>query len=154
MVGVSSHGESVCMVGVSSHDEVGVSVSSHGDLYGGTWGVHPWTTSYFLLDNNYEIGEEPENTWGWGKCKKSRPQGTRGKRASRKETGGWISKKRKLDSMIEHCSDILKKAGHGGSGRVTSLDGNDCDEEEQVSGKVINCILDVVCDVDYPLPRI
>ena len=81
------------------------------------------------LDNDYEIGEEPENTWGWGKSRKQRPHGNRGKRVSHKETG-WIRKRKKLDSMIEHCSDILKKAGHG---HVTSL--GDC-EKEEVSEKV------------------
>lgn len=69
------------------------------------------TDSTLHTDNEYEIGEEPENTWGWGKRSKS--GGSRGRR----KEDGWVSKRRKkLDGMVKHCADILKRVGHGESG--------------------------------------
>ncbi len=63
-----------------------------------------------LIDNDYEIGEEPEKTWSWNKFK-GKPK-KRGERSSKKvEVSGWINKRRKLTGMIGQCSEIFKKAG-------------------------------------------
>lgn len=64
-----------------------------------------------VADNDYEIGEEPEMTWGWSKFK-GKPKRSRGSSNSG-GVSGWISKRKKLNSMIELCSDVFKKAGHG-----------------------------------------
>lgn len=75
---------------------------------------------FSFSDNDYEIGEEPEQTWGWSKSKchgSGRGRRRVGKRTN-ESSGGilpWLSKRKKLDSMIECCSDILKRAGHGSS---------------------------------------
>lgn len=85
-------------------------------------------------DNDYEIGEEPEVKWGWGKC------GTRRKKGScrSKHNSAWLTKRKRLGSMIEHCSDILMKAGHGTSECGTAFkytdDEDDEDEEEEEEG--------------------
>lgn len=64
-----------------------------------------------MLDNDYEIGEEPEKTWGWNKFKgKPKKRGDRSRK--RAEVSGWISKRKKLTGMIGQCSEIFKKAGH------------------------------------------
>lgn len=71
-----------------------------------------------LTDNDYEIGEEPEMTWGWNKFKgkpKRRSKGTPSNGVS-----GWISKRKKLSGMIEQCSDLFKKAGHNEKTETTS----------------------------------
>ena len=64
--------------------------------------------------------------WGWGKF-----SGTRRKKGSHRSKGNssWLSKRKRLDSMIEHCSDILMKAGHGTSECGTALKYTDDDEE-------------------------
>lgn len=72
------------------------------------------------VDNDYEIGEEPEMEWGWDKFKgKPRLKGGRKGRSSPSGQDStlscWISKRKKLDNMIDHCSDILERAGHGES---------------------------------------
>ena len=70
----------------------------------------------YVPDNDYEIGEEPEITWGWNKFK-GKP---RRRNAPSSKVSGWISKRKKLNGIIEQCSDIFKKAGYGGEMKTTS----------------------------------
>ena len=65
-----------------------------------------------LLDNEYEIGEEPERQWG-ALQKKKAASGEVGKKRERSRSGGcgkWLAKKRRLDDMIRDCSGILSRA--------------------------------------------
>ena len=65
-------------------------------------------------DNDYEIGEEPERTWGWDrykgkpKLKRSRGQG-KTKRPNLK-LDGWLSKRKKINNLIDECETILSAA--------------------------------------------
>ena len=75
-----------------------------------------------LSDNEYEIGQEPENTWGWGRGQKKgrkRNSGSHRERAGWKDLGGWLTKRKKINGMIDQCWAILDKAGAGGDGCVS-----------------------------------
>ena len=98
-------------------------------------------------DNDYEIGEEPESTWGWNKFtgKPKRLKSSAGGRRKKGRNGdtGWLSKRKKLSSMIEHCSDVLSKAGavgDGGGGGGTTLEEDvSSTEEEIVTEEELEC---------------
>ena len=75
-----------------------------------------------LSDNEYEIGQEPENTWGWGRGQKKgrkRNSVSHRERAGWKDLGGWLTKRKKINGMIDQCWAILDKAGAGDDGCVS-----------------------------------
>ena len=99
-------------------------------------------------------------TWGggWGKSKcrpKSAKSGGVRKKKGRSSNGsltGWLSNRKKLDNMMEECSDILSRAGAaGGENGCIEPELEDeleakcdhlekCDQlEDQTGGKVISC---------------
>lgn len=64
---------------------------------------------YFFLDNEYEIGQEPEWPWVW----KKGGRGGGGRRRKRSHSGGcgkWLRKQKRLDEMISECREIINKA--------------------------------------------
>ena len=78
--------------------------------------------SSVLSDNEYEIGQEPENTWGWGRGQKKgrkRNSGSHKQREGWKDLGGWLTKRKKINGMIDQCWAILDKAGAGGDGCIS-----------------------------------
>ena len=73
--------------------------------------------SYFLpfslhSDNDYEIGEEPEHTWGWSRYKGKPKLRGRGKTPKHHSTklDGWLSKRKKINNLIDECDAILNSA--------------------------------------------
>ena len=68
-------------------------------------------------DNDYEIGEEPEHTWGWDRykgkpqLKRSRGRGRgKTKRHNNLKLDGWLSKRKKINNLIDECETILSAA--------------------------------------------
>ena len=68
--------------------------------------------SFPPLDNDYEIGEEPEHTWGWNRYKGKGKKSGRGKTPRHYATklDGWMSKRKKIYNLIDECDAILTSA--------------------------------------------
>ena len=65
-------------------------------------------------DNDYEIGEEPEHTWGWDRYKGKPKLRRNGRGKTRKHDNskldGWMSKRKKINNLIDECETILSAA--------------------------------------------
>ena len=62
---------------------------------------------FLLTDNDYEIGEEPEHTWGWNRYK---GKAKTGRKRHSKKLDGWLSKRKKINTLIDECDAILTSA--------------------------------------------
>ena len=65
---------------------------------------------FYLVDNDYEIGEEPEHTWGWNRYKGKSKSGRGKKKRQASTLDGWLTKRKKINNLIDECDAILNSA--------------------------------------------